>query len=242
METYQSIFLVLSNLFLLPAIIWSIFKNNILDTTILIIVFVASTIYHLCLAEWVCVSTQWESQLSDHAMVYILMMWIYISLWDISLVARTAFIYIVIYLLYLFSVNAVSNWLFAISLIWFFIAFAIFRIALYQFNEKIFGMDLILTIISIILFGIGLFMHIWGGSPSSTNYWWTHSLWHVFAMLGIFVIILARDGVRIWKSIRQALGVKIKGYDSESHHMMKNLDYPIQRTINTTDPNFLSYE
>ncbi len=99
-------------------------------------------------------------------------------------------------------VLVVSTFAFAVFLGWFAVLFAALRVL--AFGEPLRKYDIALILITVLLLGGGFALHLVAGGVDDSKYYWAHSLWHVLAMLGLFLVVLIRDGAFIfsgWETI-----------------------------------------
>jgi hypothetical protein len=67
--------------------------------------------------------------------------------------------------------------------------------------QKFFRFDILDSIFAVILVGLGFIFHILAGEPGSYRYGWSHSLWHIFAMLGMYFVVEMKDGKNVLNKI-----------------------------------------
>lgn len=197
MENWQVALLVFSNLILWIPIIYTVWRGYFIDATILFLLFLASCLYHACGGGWWCASSLWEEKALDHVFVYLTAFWIAMGFWRISIQVHYALFLVVVFLTVLFLEEATTTFLFLIFLAWFLILFGIFRLV--GAGEPLGHYDVLLILIAVLLLGGGFALHIIAGDVDSQNYWWQHSLWHILSMTGLFVVILIRDEVHIFR-------------------------------------------
>lgn len=198
LQDWQVAFLVLTNLILWIAIVYDVWKAHFTEATVIFLLFLASTLYHMCQGGWWCASSLWEGQATDHVFVYATIAWIFLTFWVLTPDIRFSLFLVIIFLTILFISEATDSFVFLAFFIWFFVLFALFRVV--GVGEPIRRYDIALIVVAGLLVGGGFALHLVGDSADSSQYWWAHSLWHVFAMLGIFVVILIRDGAYVFKS------------------------------------------
>lgn len=198
LQDWQVALLVLTNLILWIAIVYDVWKAHFTEATVIFLLFLASTLYHMCQGGWWCASSLWEGQATDHVFVYATIAWIFLTFWVLTPDIRFSLFLVIIFLTILFISEATDSFVFLAFFIWFFVLFALFRVV--GVGEPIRRYDIALIVVAGLLVGAGFALHLVGDSADSSQYWWAHSLWHVFAMLGIFVVILIRDGAYIFKA------------------------------------------
>lgn len=189
----EGIFLVLSNLAILPALLYSIQYKLIPELTILFIVFVISSFYHLCQTEFYCIIPDFKThQTADHFFVFTALIWVILYAFAIPLKYRISLTFIfqaLILLPLIFYVNL--DWLSALF-IGFIITILIFIFAL--ITQQFPKFNIYNFLIVFILITVGLILHVIGGDTSSSFYSWTHSAWHIFSMLAIYFALDLRRG------------------------------------------------
>ena len=188
--------LILSHYAIVPGLAISIAKGYIPEAGSILAMTLVSTLYHLCQAGNVCALPFTVLQTSDHFFVYSTLVWLVLFFSDATVNWRyVAFILIQAVLLpmILYFMNAV--WLSGVAIGLPVIVGFVF-IALMRKWPKY---DLRDLIPGILLLGIGIFFHIYGGDPGTTNYAWAHSIWHVTSMLSIYFILESKDD-KFWLS------------------------------------------
>lgn len=195
LEAWQVVLLVLSNLILWVPIAWTLWHGQFVDATVLFLLFLASTLYHVCQSgnKNLCVSTLWEQQALDHVFVYLTIAWLGLTFWAITPDVRFGLFLTILFLAVLVLVETTRTFTFAVFLGWFFVLFGALRFV--GIGEPIRRYDVALIVVAGLLLGGGFALHLVSGDPDSSRYWWMHSSWHVLAMSGILVVILLRDGV-----------------------------------------------
>ena len=232
LETWQSLFLILTNLVLWLPILWTLWHSHFVDATIFFLLFLASTLYHVCQSDKsMCVSTLLETQVSDHVWVmatigalplytYIYIYckffskktgWLILTFWVFNQDVRFSLFLCMLFLAIINVVLVVSTFAFAIFLGWFAVLFAALRVL--AFGEPLRKYDIALILITVLLLGGGFALHLIAGGVDNPNYYWAHSLWHCLAMFGLFLVVLIRDGAFIfsgWETILWHPGAKSK--------------------------------
>ena len=203
LETWQSLLLILTNLVLLIPILWTLWHAHFVDATVFFLLFLASTLYHVCQGDKdMCVSSLWETQASDHVWVMAVIGWLILTFWVFNQDVRFSLFLCILFLAIINVVMVVSTFAFAVFLGWFAVLFAALRVL--AFGEPLRKYDIALILIAVLLLGGGFALHLVAGGVDDPNYWWAHSLWHILAMFGLFLVVLIRDGAFIfsgWETI-----------------------------------------
>lgn len=180
------LFLVLSNLFIVPAIIESLYAREEDSAIVYFNILIASSLYHSCRAGFVCVIAYIDHRKLDYLFVYFAVMW--------TLTTGLGKSHTIPYRIRLVVFN------------FFFLPMAILIIGNYEGHAvqivggllpgismyiiaKHYGVPLFRrwgwALAAIVLGGIaGLFMF---AMPYNT-YEWSHSVWHIFAMLALLCL------------------------------------------------------
>ena len=194
------LFLVLSNLALIPAVIYCLAKKKWVLCIIFSRLLLVSTFYHICQAGYYCFSVTLEAlRTSDHFFVYMSLTWLVLYLLGLPIVLKLI-VSIVVEMIALPALVAyIDSWwvlgtilimLAAVILITMAIRFAKSPARL----KKLMRIDILDTIMAVTLISLGFVFHILAGEPGSYRYGWAHALWHVFAMLGMFFVLEMKDG------------------------------------------------
>ncbi len=199
----ECLFLLLSNLALLPAIVLSFRYRLIPETSLMLVVFVASVLYHLCQVNFVCIlDLQFKTlQFMDNFFVYSLLTWIILYFIGLNLADRfSIFIWFQI-LVFPLVLEFMNTWWLAALIIIFLIFVILFIILLIirklpRFHYGIFGVGMLLVL-------VGFGFHIIGGEPTQPkgeitpegqHYAIYHSIWHILVMLGVYFAIDLKHG------------------------------------------------
>ena len=203
LETWQVVLLTLTNLVLWIPILWTLWHGQFVDATVFFLLFSASTLYHVCQGDKdLCVSSLWEEQASDHIWVMSVIAWLILTFWVFNQDVRFSLFLCILFLAIINVVLVVSSFAFAVFLAWFAILFAALRI--FAFGEPLRKYDIALILITALMLGGGFALHLIAGGTDNSKYYWAHSLWHVLAMFGLFLVVLIRDGAFIfsgWETI-----------------------------------------
>ncbi len=210
LESWQVVLLTLTNLVLWIPILWTLWHAHFVDATVFFLLFMASTLYHVCQGDKdLCVSSLWEEQASDHVWVMAVIGWLILTFWVFNQDVRFSLFLSMLFLAIINVVLVVSTFAFAVFLGWFAVLFAALRVL--AFGEPLRKYDIALILITVVLLGGGFALHLVAGGTGDSNYWWAHSLWHVLAMFGLFLVVLIRDGAFIfsgWETILWHPGAK----------------------------------
>lgn len=201
-STIEGLFLVTSNLALLPAIIYSLKRKLYPEAALFISLALVSTAYHYCQSGVVCVFSFKALQTTDHFFVYSAMIWLVLYFVDLKLVPKYM-IFILLQMGLLPSIIDYINegWILSavvisvIVIIGGFIIIAILR----GFPKC----DILDLFTAVLLIGGGFFFHVYAGSPGDKNYAWSHAIWHIMSMLAIFFILEVKDGISFWEKLRR---------------------------------------
>lgn len=188
--------LVVTNVFLIPAIVYSAMRRMPVDATILSMLLLASTLYHACQAEYFCETSLSDHRLADHSFVYITLTWLFLSMASgVRMDVRYSILLGIIFILIFFNERLFQSFAFAGILLATFVLYAL--VGLFWIGLPLRRFDVIFGLIILVLFGAGFALHLVGSDPDSANYWWAHSLWHVFAMCAIVLFLIMRDNFYI---------------------------------------------
>lgn len=174
-----AILLVVTHIFLLPAIVYTAIRGYAVDITVLLMLLTASTLYHSCMAGYFCCDVSLaDHRLADHSMVYIALTWLYLTLcpnirWDVRFSVLLGIIFIII----VFNKRLFQSFVFMAMLLSFFVIYGI--LAIFWARLPLRRFDILAALLVAGLLVSGFVLHLVGGSPDNHNYWWAHSLWCV---------------------------------------------------------------
>ncbi len=217
--------LVASNLALLPAIFYSKTLGLLPEFAILVVVFVTSTLYHLCQVGFVCVfGIDFKTfQFADHFFVYSALAWLMLYLFipaenregvyyvastrrGLSLQGRIAIFIVIQAIVFPLLLEFVHRDWFVGVIIGIIVAVAIVLVVCVI--RGIPGFNFINVLIAIVLIAVGFTLHLLGGDPfppdsdpldedKALRYAWFHTAWHILIMLSIYYIIDLKYGTSL---------------------------------------------
>lgn len=205
--------LIFSNIALLPAIAILLYRRDYTNSLLFLITFFASMFYHTCRAGIVCFTSYKNHLLGDYIGVYVSIAWMLLSM---PLFIVTSLRDARLHALLSIAVSAISIAAILVEVstailpvigigLPFFVMIVYIALANVlaaeleeedtqkrkRVRRRLFGVGkwgwAILAIVLLVVAGVCMFF-----SPSSM-YWLGHSLWHVFCMLGVLFLVLARQ-------------------------------------------------
>lgn len=184
--------LILSNLFIIPAVASAIRHKLYAMAMVLGVMWYKSSEYHLCQADIACTFPFDVLQITDHFFVYNTLIWVSLYLIQVSFEARFILFALSQAIILPFVMTSLHNWWLGggivVGLLFLFVASLILW---FRWKPKTSFIDLF---VSLGLIGAGLYFHIDGGEPGETKYPLYHSIWHAFAMVSIFLAIELTEG------------------------------------------------
>lgn len=194
-DIFTGIFLVISNLALIPAIDFALVRGQVSEMSIFIALLVTSSIYHLCQAGFLCLFTMSSLQMCDHFFVYGTILWMTLYFFDISFLYRFSVLILAQVLLLpsiiSYSTTEGNDWYIILALVIFLVVFAFYAMVLYL--DGLPRIDWKDFLVAVILIAIGLVLFVFAGEPGSPHYAILHSFWHIFVMVGIYFILELKD-------------------------------------------------
>jgi hypothetical protein len=200
MESPLTIFegsvLVLSNVFLLPSIIYTWNLGLKPEFAILFSMMFTSAKYHLCQAGFVCLFfEQRVLQLADHFMVYSTVYWIVLYFTGLPLDQRFVwFVTVQVFLYPYVIVYADSSW-FPIITIGTLVPFTLW--ILYFVRKQTDTIYVVNVVVAFVLMIVASSFYLTSGDSDWDTYVWTHTFWHIFSMLSIYYVIDLKNGNNI---------------------------------------------
>lgn len=186
------VLLVVTHIFLLPAIVYALIRRMPVDATVLSMLLLASSLYHSCLAGWFCEISLSDHRVADHTFVYVTITWLFLTMAaGMRMDVRYSILLGIVFILVFFNEHLFESFAFAAILFATFLLYGL--VGLFWIGLPLRRFDVIFGFVILVLVGAGFAMHLVGAKPSSPNYWWAHSLWHVFAMIAIVLFLIMRD-------------------------------------------------
>jgi uncharacterized protein DUF3522 len=191
-QVLTGIFLLVSNLAFLPAILLAAEKRLITEIFLFVVTMTTSIVYHLCQANFYCIASFNALQTSDHFFVYSTLIWVVLFFVEMPMAYRTGvFILLQAFLLPSIIILVSNSWYVALVLIGVLIVIAFYAVMIYLHGLPNFYEPDVIT--SVVLLGAGIGFHIAAGSPSlNAQYGIFHGFWHIFAMLSIFYVMRSK--------------------------------------------------
>ncbi len=199
---------MLSNLALLPAILYARRLGLVPEAAILGAVLVVSSAYHLCQAGFVCIlDIDFVTfQRHDHFTVYAALVWMTLYLVGISLPHRFAIFIWIQVLLFPLVTEFMSAWWASGLVVGVTVVVAVILLVLVVRGFPNFNIPAVVA--AVVLVAVGFALHVAGGDPTPpgettgadgsdlTNhpYAWLHSAWHIFVMIALYYVIDFRHG------------------------------------------------
>lgn len=189
----ESVLLILSHFVLIPSFIYLWLGKAFPEATFVAVLFLSSNLYHFCQAGFFCAVDSFDvMQKADHFFVYSVVFWLMMWFIGLSLQDRVCIFFVVQYFLFpllLFYVHA--NWLGVAFVVFLVVTFFVLTgVMPNKFPEVHFASLIVLGLLLV----AGVIFFVLGGEPGEENYPWTHTLWHVCVMVGIFFLVDARLG------------------------------------------------
>lgn len=187
--------LVISNLVLIPAIIVALWFRDLITATILFLMLIVSSFYHICAAGWYCAASHQAHQTADHILVYTLVFWIFLMLTTRYIKVQVSLLLINIAALVVFAAFSRETNLFAVFYVVFFPIWIAVRWMGFGIPPRRY--DVVFLGIAFVLFGAGYGLYFLGNSPDDPNYWWVHSVWHLLSMASVILVLLVAYGIGV---------------------------------------------
>ena len=194
----EALFLVFSNVALVPAIFLLAVKGDAISAYLLIFTLASSCLYHMCRAGALCLFEYKNHRLLDYIAVYLSLTWILTRLATQGNFRLHVFAFVVSFSLALFAAVSGINfgWLSVIgvglpSVIALTHALIAHKPVFYHTGWAI------ATFVLSIVGGALIFFF------PRTNYGWAHALWHVFIMLSVYTFILSTTPVVVTAAKRE---------------------------------------
>jgi hypothetical protein len=208
MSAAAAVGLVLSNLFLGPAIGYAWVRRLAVETAVLIAVFVASTTFHTCQVGWFCWGVTLPAlQLTDHFTVYAAI--VYFSLYFVGTRQRerTAVTVAVIPVLLPVIASYLDSIVSGVVVIAIAAVVALVAAVVILWSQGVIFMDARSVLVAVVLLAAGVVFHVVGGDfGEDSDYPWAHTAWHVLAMLALlFVLDIPYEEtsvLKIWRAFR----------------------------------------
>jgi len=190
-----SLALVLTNLAIMPASIVAIYFKDLPTFTFTVIMFLISSFYHLCLADFWCVAPLRLLQACDHLSVYSIIVWLFLLIMFEGIEIQIS-LFVVILVTLLVMIPFLLNSLVVEVSVGLFILFASLG-QIMVFKKQVKPFDIIFAVIVALIFGSAGAMYAVGSDVDSNTYKILHPIWHVLAMFGLIPLLFLAYGVSI---------------------------------------------
>ncbi len=203
MNSNSDLFLILSNVAIIPAILYSYVKRLWPETTLLTTVGIVSFLYHSCQANFYCIvrdmcpgKTKYTTlQNSDEFFVNITIIWfiMYFMRLPRNLSIAVVFAAAPVFLISIFTHG--PDLLFILVGVILISGFSsiIYSILLYRHIKFSYPS----AVIALIFLIIGFTIFYIGGDPDKPqNYGTYHSIWHILLMIAVFFVLKTRYGTK----------------------------------------------
>lgn len=162
--------LVFSNWTIFPAIAKGFELKKYGEACMMLVLFFVSTFYHMCQAQFFCITTLHNHQIMDHFFVY--STFIYLTVYFLVLGQESKFCIFIIGQAFLLPaiMKWIGTWALAGAIIGAIVIIAVL-IVFYKNLPKMDGYDLL---VALVLIGVGLFFHVYAGEPGDPRYPWAH--------------------------------------------------------------------
>ena len=189
---FGGIMLVITNVVLLPAIFVALWFRDLITATLLFIMFIVSSFYHVCAAGWWCAASHTAHQTADHIIVYTLIFWIFLLFTTRYVKVQVSLLLFNIASLVVFSAFSRQTNVFAVFYLAFFPAWIGVRWMGFGLPPRKY--DIVFLGVAVVLFAAGYGLYFAGDSPDDPDYWWVHSAWHVLSMTAVVVVLFTAYG------------------------------------------------
>lgn len=191
--------LILSHFFAIPSVVLAFKRKLYPEATLIVAVVYVSLVYHACQTNWICQPFTFHVlQRCDHLMVYSLLTWLVLFFAETDLKYRfPVFIAIDAVMLPFIIEYSDTWWVILIVIALDILGFLFCAVFLASRSLSCNWKELIILVI---LVAVGLFFQLWGGSPGTLRYAWTHTLWHVLIFSSLYVFLRLKE--RRWWGAR----------------------------------------
>jgi hypothetical protein len=177
--------LVISNMALIPAIIYLAFRRDQISALLLINTLIASSLYHACRAGFLCWFRYEMHRTLDYISVYMAIIWM-LTMLGIRDMTLHVFAFFFCFIIALFFILGEANQM-LLPLVGIGVPMLVSLVHARLRHHKMFyrtGW----SVATFVFAGIaGLFMF----ALPDRNYGWAHSIWHVFSMLATWTFAIA---------------------------------------------------
>lgn len=194
---FAGLALIVSNAPLIPSIIFSFFKRKYTLTCIYTVLYVASSLYHLCQADFYCITTFHNHQIIDHFFVYTAFTWTIFFLIRLNAELTISLITLIQFVLLLTIMKWIDSWILAGVTIGSILLITLILVFIYGI-PKGGTRDFIGALVLII---VGIVLHVLAGDPGDRNYPFYHSMWHILAFVAIYYVIETSDNESLFHKL-----------------------------------------
>lgn len=231
--------LVLSHLAAIPALVYLGARKCVIETVILAITVLISTLYHFCQVGWACFAVDLHAwQIGDHFMVFFALIWFLLYAAGSSERVRTAVSIAVMGVSLPVIISHIDTWFAGIAVTSLAVlAFAITFVVYARLRKKV-RVEWRAFAVALALIVAGVSVHVFAGDfgPDNTVYPVAHTVWHVLAFVSLYYIamipfvrtsVLVGDGFARLNAynaaLRQALRPSDKGQNCDSSRAVLTL-------------------
>jgi hypothetical protein len=194
------LFLVISNIAAIPAIVYALYRCLFPEATLIIIIAIVSFFYHMCQSDyWCLVSSDCQNkadfvimQMMDEFFVFVVIIWFILYFFEIRLRYRIVLTFIIQTIIFIPIVRNVYILIFEAAIIGGIIIISI--IILIFLSKKSISFYIFSTIVAIILIVVGFSLFIVAGDPDDSLYPWLHSVWHILLFIAILFVLDMKYG------------------------------------------------
>lgn len=196
----SDLYLIFSNLAMVPAIYLSVLLVLYPEAALLTAIGVVSGIYHMCQTGFFCVYNSNIDdeekfvllQYSDEFFVNTGLLWFILYTLEIPINLKITFVFLsqIFFLLFVLSGKHYAFIVIAIILL-FFILLSIIYLSLFR---RILRFALLPSLIALVLLISGFIVFFFGGDPGDKHYTALHGTWHILLMIAIFFVLYIKYG------------------------------------------------
>lgn len=186
--------LVLSNLFILPALWIATRMGYAMDSLIVATVFTSSTLYHACDAEWFCLVPLTQHRIQDHYTSNALVAWILLCIVGVRFTERCSIFFVIMatYVLFASDPKRLDPPFFLVGTIVFFALYIAARaLGFRRYPPRLDPADM--TVAILLLLASYVFFVAGGDPENGLRYVIMHSLWHAVSMPAVYFVIESRS-------------------------------------------------
>lgn len=198
----SGLFLILSNLAAIPAVVYAIYLWLLPEAAILGVAATISTMYHICQTGYGCIvrstcpgtHSYSTMQSSDEFFVFTALIWFIMYFFQVRQNYRAATIFIAQAIIFLPVVVQFEVFIFLGSVAGAVALLACIAVVLFL-RGRMFEFYMVGALVALVLLVVAFTLFVVAGEPGTEKYTYLHSTWHILVFFAAFFVIDIKHGI-----------------------------------------------